>query len=80
MGLSVQPRKCLVWVLTSLPHGFVPLAEFCCPIGGIWIPSDPFILASFASFFLQKALGGDVWHVNVFPRLKDVQVAFGIIS
>jgi hypothetical protein len=30
------------------------------------------------SFFLQKVLGEDVKHANLFPSLGDVQAAFGI--
>ncbi len=31
-------------------------------------------------FFWQEVLVEDVWHANVFMKLGDVQVAFGIFS
>jgi hypothetical protein len=36
------------------------------------------LLAFPISFFLQGTLDEDVQHVDLFPRLGDVQVAFGI--
>jgi hypothetical protein len=69
MGLSIQFCKCLAWA----PFG-LPLVEFFCSLNGIL-----FGFASFTSSFLQEALGKDVRHVNMLPRLEDVQVAFGYL-
>jgi len=67
VGLFVQPHKCSAWVSFVLSLEFAPLAEFCCPLCGIRILGVPFGFASFASFFLQEALGENVQHGNV-PR------------
>jgi hypothetical protein len=40
----------------------------------------PFGFVLFSSFVLQDALDEDVRHVDVFLRLGDVHVAFGILS
>jgi hypothetical protein len=34
---------------------------------------------SFFSYFLLKALDEDVHHVDAFPKLGDIHVAFGIL-
>jgi hypothetical protein len=63
----------------SLPLGFIAPTKFYLPHDGIVILGVPFGYTSFTSSFLQEVLIEDVWHANVFPRLKDVQVAFGIL-
>jgi len=37
-------------------------------------------LFSFTSFFLHDILDNDVQHINAFPKLGDVQLAFGIFT
>jgi hypothetical protein len=80
VGLSIQPHKCLAWTSFGLPFGFIPLAEVCCPLDDIKILGVPCGYTSLAFSFLQKVLGEDVWHVDVFLKLGDVYVAFGIFS
>jgi hypothetical protein len=63
-----------------LPLEFAFLAGFCCPIDNIRIMGVLFGSNSFSSSFLQKALDENVHHVGVLPRLRDVQVTFGILS
>jgi hypothetical protein len=48
------------------------------PIGGIKVLGVPLESFSFTSFFFQDILDDDVQHIDVFLRLGDVQVAFGI--
>ncbi len=72
MGLFVQLHKCLAWIPSSSPFGFIPLVEFCCPLDGIRIFGIPCGFTSLAFSFLQEVLGEDVWHVDVFLRLGDV--------
>jgi hypothetical protein len=76
VGLFVQPYKCLAWVSSSLPHGSV---KFYYPLDGVKNFGVPFGSTSFASFLLQKVLDEDVQHVNMFLKLGDIQVVFGII-
>ncbi len=80
IGLYVQPHKCSAQVLSSFLPRFVPPAKFCCPPCGIRILGVPFDYASFISFLWQEVLIENVWHATVFPKLGDVQVAFGIFS
>jgi hypothetical protein len=49
-----------------------PLLSFVAPPDGIKILGIPFGFAFFSSFFLQEALGEDVWHADVILRLSDV--------
>jgi hypothetical protein len=72
MGLFCQPRKCLAWVPSGLPLGFIPLVDLWCPLDGIRILGVPCGFTSFAFSFLQEVLGEDVWHADVFLRLGDV--------
>jgi hypothetical protein len=80
VGLFVQLGKCLAWVLFGLLLGFVPPTEFYCLLSGIRILGVSFGFAFFLFlFFLQEILGMDVQHANMHLRLKDIQVAFGIL-
>ncbi len=79
MGLYVQRHKCSIWVPSNLPFGFVPLTKFCCPLHGIMILGIPFGFTSFIFSFFQKVLNEDVKHVDMFLRLWDVHVVFGIL-
>ncbi len=79
MGLIVQLCKCLAQASSNLFLWFIPLVEFYAPFDGIKILGVPFGFASFAFSFLQEVLSENVRHVDVFPRLRNVQVAFDIL-
>jgi len=34
----------------------------------------------FISSFIKDVLLEDVWHVNLFPRMGDIHVTFGILT
>jgi hypothetical protein len=68
----------LAWAPSSLPLKFVRPTKFYCPLSNIKILGVRCGSISFTHFFLQEALGEDVWHVDVFLKLKDIHVAFGI--
>ncbi len=72
MGLVVQPRKCSTWSPSSLSFGFSLLANFCCPLDGIWVLGIPFGSTSFFFSFLQDAPNKDVCLAKALSRLKDV--------
>jgi hypothetical protein len=78
VGLLLQPHACTSWSPSSLPFNFPPFVDFCCPSDGITILGIMFGSTSFISYFLWYALDENVCHVDAFPKLKDIQVAFGI--
>jgi len=80
MGLIIQPCKCLAWSPLGFPFGFSPHFGFCYPLNGIRVLGVPFGFASFSFSFLQVVLNEDVRHVKTFLGLKNVHVAFGILS
>jgi len=57
---------------------FFPLIDFCCLLDDIKVLGVLFGSISFISFFVQDALNEYVHHREVFSKLGDVQVAFGI--
>jgi hypothetical protein len=78
MGFVVQPCKCLDWSSFYLAFGFFPPIDFCCPSNNIKIVGILIIFISFSLFFLQDTFDKDVCHVDVLPRLGDVQITFEI--
>jgi hypothetical protein len=49
------------------------------PLEGIRVLGIPLSVSSFTSSFINEALLKDVWHVDLFPTMGDVQVTFGIL-
>jgi hypothetical protein len=61
------------------PSWFSLFSNFCWPPNNIKVLGIHFGSTSFvSSSFLQAALEKDVHHIEVLPRLGDVQVTFGI--
>ncbi len=76
IGLTVQPCKCGIWS----PLRFSPTSGFCTLVEGIKVLGVPLGSFSFTSFFFQDAFDNVVQHIDVFFKLGDVQVAFGILT
>jgi hypothetical protein len=67
--------------MLGLPLRFSLPSSFYTPIGGIKVLGVPLGSLSFTSFFFfQEPLDDDVQHINVFPKLGDVQVTFKILT
>ncbi len=64
----------------SLLLGFALPIGLCCHVDGIRISSIHFGSNYLFSSYLQDVLNENVRHVNAFPRLGVVYVAFGIFS
>jgi hypothetical protein len=62
----------------SLTLTFSPFVDFLCILDGIKVLDTLFGSIFFTSSFLQDALDEDVHHVDVFLRLGDVQIVFGM--
>jgi hypothetical protein len=80
ISLSIQPQKCVAWSPFGLPLHFNIPSQFTTPSKGIKILGVPLGIINFTSSFIKKALQKDVRHVDLFPRMGDVQVAFGILT
>ncbi len=75
----VQFDKCSTWLPSRPLLNFFLSTNFCCHLDGIRVLGVLFGLYFPPSSFLQNTtLDEDVCHVNVLPRLGDVQIAFGI--
>jgi hypothetical protein len=78
-GLVVQPCKCTTWSPSNLFAIFSPPHGFCYLPNGIQVLRVPCGFVLFSSSFFKDTLDEDVCHVDVFIRLGDVHVAFGIL-
>jgi hypothetical protein len=75
----VQFGKCSTWLPSRSPFNFSPPTNFCYYLDGIRVLGIPIRSIFFASSFLQNTtLDEDACYVNVLPRLRDVQITFGI--
>ncbi len=80
IGLSIQPHKCVAWSHFGLLFDFNAPSQFTTPSKRIRILGVPLGTSSFTSSFIKDALLEDVWHVDLLPKMGDVQVAFGILT
>jgi hypothetical protein len=76
----IQPKKCVAWSLFGLPLDFETPSQFNTPSKGIKFLGVPLGTSSFKSSFIQNTLREYVWHVDLFLKLGDVQVTFGILT
>jgi hypothetical protein len=75
IGFSMQPHKCDVGHL-SVSFDLNTPSQFTTPLEGIRILGVPLGITSFTSTFIKNVMLEDVRHVNLFPRMGDVQIAF----
>jgi len=75
IGLSIQPHKCVTWSPYGLLLDFNTPSQFTTPLEGIIILGVPLDTSSFTSSFIKDALLNNVWHVDIFLKMGDVQVA-----
>ncbi len=80
IGLSIQPQKCVAWSPFSLPLNFNTPSQFTIPLKGIKIFKVPLGTSSLTSSFIKDTLLKDIQHVDLFFRMGDVQIAFGILT
>jgi len=73
-GIFIQLDKYVTWLASGLPF------DFNTPLKGIKILGVPLGISSFTSSFIKNAMSKDVRHVDLFSRMGDVQVAFGILT
>jgi len=79
IDLSIQPHKCVTWLPFVLSPDFNTPSKYITPSKGITFLGIPLKISSFTSSFIKNALLEDVQHDNLFPRMGDVHVTFGII-
>jgi hypothetical protein len=58
----------------------LPPSQFNTPLKGIKVFGVPFSTSSFKSSFTKYTLLENVQHVDLFPKLGDVQIAFEILT
>jgi hypothetical protein len=63
-----------------LTPNFVTSSKFNTPLEGIRILRVPLGTSLFTSSFIKDAFLKDVQHINVFPRMGDVQIAYEILT
>jgi hypothetical protein len=80
IGIFIQPHKYVTWLAFGLPFDFNTPSQFTTPSEGIRVLGVPLGISSFTSSSIKNVLLEDVRHVDLFPRMDDVQVAFGIIT
>jgi hypothetical protein len=80
IGLSIQPKKCVTWAPLVLSPNFDTLSQFNTPLEGIKVLGVPLGTSSFKSSLIKNTLLKDVRHVDLLPRLGDVQITFGILT
>jgi hypothetical protein len=80
IGLFIQPHKFVTWLPFGLPLNFNTPSQFTTPSKGIRVLGVPLGTSSFTSSFIKDAMLEDVQHVDLFLKMDDVQVAFGILS
>jgi len=80
IGLSIQPHKCIAWSPFGLPPNFNTPSQFTTPSKGIKILGVLLSIVIFTSSFIKETLQEDVQHVDLLPRMGDVQVAFVILT
>jgi hypothetical protein len=80
IGLFIQLQKCVAWSPFCLPFDFNTPSQFTTPLQGIKILGVPLGTSSFTSSFIKYVLLKGVQHVDLFLRMGDVHVAFGILT
>jgi hypothetical protein len=71
---------CIAWSLSNLPLDFNTPSQFTTPFEGIKILGVLLSIITFTSSFIKETLQKDARHVDLFPKMGDVQVAFGILT
>jgi hypothetical protein len=64
----------------GLQLDFDTSSKFNIPLKGIKVLEVPLDTSSFTSSFVNDALLKNIWHVDLFPRMGDVHVAFEILA
>ncbi len=80
ISFSIQPQKCVTWSPFDLPPNFNTSSQFTTPFKGIRVLGVPLSSLTFTLSFIKYALLEDVGHVDLFLKIYDVQVAFGILT
>jgi hypothetical protein len=80
IGLSIQPLKCVAWSPFGLLSNYNTRSQFTTPSKGIKVLVVLLGTSTLTSSFIKDALLKDVQHVDLLPRMGDVQVAFGILT
>jgi len=80
IGLSIQPQKCIAWSSSSLPPDFNNPSQFTTPFERIKILGVLLGTLIFTSSFIKNIMLKDVEYVDFFPKMGDVQMAFGILT
>jgi hypothetical protein len=76
--LAIQPHKFVTQSFFYLSFNFFPLTRFCSSSNGTMVLNARIGFPSFVFSFFQEALNENVCHGEVFSRLGDVQMVFGI--
>jgi len=76
--LTVQPHKSTIPSSFYLSFNFFLVTRFCFYSNGTMVLNARIGFPSFVFSFLQEALDENVCHIEVFSRLEDVQMVFGI--
>jgi len=63
-----------------LPPDFVTSSKFNTPLEKIKILGVPLGTSSFTSSFIKNAFKKDVQHIDLFPRMGDVQITYEILT
>ncbi len=78
IGFSIQLQKCGAQSPSSMPPNFNTPSQFTTPFEWIKVVGVSLGIVTFTSSFIKKVLQEDAQHVDLFPRMDDVHVAFGI--
>jgi len=79
IGFFMQPLKYITWSPFIMPPNFNTPFQFITPLEGNKILGVMLDILTFISSFIKDALLKDVWHVNLLPKIDDVQITFGIV-
>ncbi len=76
----IQAQKCVTWSCSGFPPNFNTPSQFTTTSKGIKVLKVPLGTLIFTSSFIKDVLQEDAWHVDLFFKIGDVQVAFGILT
>jgi hypothetical protein len=79
IGLFIQLLKCVAWSPFGPLFNFNTPSQFTTPSKGIRVLRVPLAFHHSHHFFIKDALLKNDRHVDLFHRMGDVQIAFGIL-
>ncbi len=80
IGVFIKLYKCVAWSRSNLLFNFNTPSQFITPLEKIRVLGVPLGTSSFISSLIKNVLLKDVHHVDLLPKIGDVQMAFGILT